>query len=326
MFETLPDLHLEDESLGNEGIPSKVFFNHFAAIALHLREQPERWDVSAVPFFRKKIKQNKDVPMSRIHELLHNAWSTEYLLRHHLARQPEDYLRVSLHWAFPQAYYSIYLSIFAFYLAKNIHCKSHEATMRQFAGMVKNKVYPEALSFYADGEMKNFEYHNLGKRVRSSRNPLAEVQDPDEARAQIATFLKTTREKEAEAVRHERQQHTRSAIKNAKGEPLKRFQAEHWKQITDRIGPTTCLDLLYRLRIKANYSCVSAFLHADTDLRSFYQHLCEIIEYFNFVHEAYLAKAIGSYNFEIILKKFPLTGNRGSFLLKRYEERIKPCF
>ncbi len=328
MFDQLPDLSFDEkEELGQESIPSKVFFNHFEAIAYHLKQHEEkRWNISEIPFFRKKIKQTKEAPMQQIHESLHNAWSTEYLLRFQLARQPEDYLRVALHWAFPQAYYSIYLCIFSFFRAKNIQCRSHEATMRQFAGMVKSGVYPECMSFFVDGEMKTFNYENLGEQVKPERNVLREINSPEEAISQIATFLKTTRKKEAEALRKERQKHNKTAIKGQNGKILKRFQAEHWRLITDRLGPTTILDLLYRLRIKANYSCVSAFIHADTDLKAFYSNLCTIVEYLNFVHECYLAKAIGVYNFEIILKKFPLSGNRGSFLLKRYEDRILPCF
>ena len=63
--------------------------------------------------------------------------------------------------------------------------------------------------------------------------------------------------------------------------------------------------MLYRLRIKANYRDIESFINADIDFKSFHSSLGELIYYLNFIHEGYIAKAIGIEKYEKILNNFP---------------------
>ena len=79
---------------------------------------------------------------------------------------------------------------------------------------------------------------------------------------------------------------------------------------------------MYRLRIKANYHDVETFIHADIDFKTFHESLGGIIDYLNFVHEAYIVKVIGNKDYEQILSKFPNHLNKTT-AVKRYSEYIK---
>lgn len=77
------------------------------------------------------------------------------------------------------------------------------------------------------------------------------------------------------------------------------------------------------MRIKANYRDIESFINADIDFKSFHTSLGELIYYLNFVHEAYIVKAIGIKEYEKILNGFPNHLNKDT-AIKRFEENIKP--
>ena len=84
----------------------------------------------------------------------------------------------------------------------------------------------------------------------------------------------------------------------------KTFKKEHWDIIYQNIPETSLLNLLYRLRIKANYHDIETFINADIDFKTFHEILGNIISYLNFVNEAYVHKAIGDKNYKVILDTF----------------------
>ncbi|MCC5945037.1 MAG: hypothetical protein JJT94_08875 [Bernardetiaceae bacterium] len=327
-FEDYFDLSTWDrpQKSNQKAIPSQVFANHFEALARHLKQDDLRYALKKVPFFEKKIQYTKEINIKKLRDLLFNAWSTEYLLRAHVVRKDTAYQKLALHWTFPQVYYSAYLCMYAFFLCKKTSSKTHDALIKQFATLVEHKAYPEVICFYATGEMKNFECHNLPDYKPLTPNKvLSKIENKEEVSAQIASFLCSTRKQKARQLKEEKQQHARSALKNAKGEPLKSFRTEHWRIITDKMSITTIFDLLYRLRIKANYQSVDTFLNADIDFQFFYQNLYEVVAYLNFVHESYIAKSIGIRNFKAIVQDFPQL-SQDRFLDTRLKYKIEPLF
>jgi hypothetical protein len=62
---------------------------------------------------------------------------------------------------------------------------------------------------------------------------------------------------------------------------------------------------MYRLRIKANYHDIETFINAEIDFESFHLCLSNIIDYLNYLHEAYIYKVIGNTEYEKILNGFP---------------------
>lgn len=212
------------------------------------------------------------------------------------------------------------MSLHAFSLTVGIDDNSHEQLIKSFGqGIITNK-YPPCTSFYCDGELKSFNL--VGLPLQTQKNGLAGIHDATDAQSQIASFLKSTRKSKAQYHR-EKLQASAAAIVNRKGEKLKTFKAENWKSITDKLGPTTIFDMLYRLRIKANYRDVQTFMEADIDFLKFHQYLQTVVGYLNFIHEAYMAKAIGKNRFAALVKGFP-NHPSDSIIQARWEQRILP--
>ncbi|MEM6298987.1 MAG: hypothetical protein AAF740_09905 [Bacteroidota bacterium] len=308
-----------------ESIPARITMGRFIALERHLSFDQKRFALDQHSYFAQKLQKRRIQSLKRIRNLLYNSWNTEYLLRMS-DRQSEDYLRIALHWSFPQAYYCIYLNMNAFFTAKSIHCKTHDALIRQFASLVEHKAYPEAISFFLTGELQVPDFQSLPQYNPNLKNvELSPIQNIEEADTSIGNFLLTTRRHKAKQIKEDRQARKRTAIKTKEGNIRKQFAREHWKVITDKMGSTTLLDLLYRLRIKANYQEVDSFIQGEINCRPFYAALRELVAYLNFVHESYTARIIGLDEFTKIVEEFP--GRKEQrFVEHRLNKRIRPLF
>jgi hypothetical protein len=321
------ELETEDKKDNNKGIPAKVMLNHFAAIRNHIYGTEGRHNLNAIPFFKNKLQRNPATDKKRVKQLLYNSWNTEKLLRQTSLITDENYLRTALHWSFVQLYYSAYLNMFAFYTVKSINCRTHEAILKQFASLVKNSSYPVCISFFADGEMKKFEYKNLILSSETAKStPFETPQNSEQYAKQIATFLKTTREKKAHALKDDRQAHEKTALRTSEGKILTKYKPEHWKQITEKMGITTIFDLLYRQRIKANYQDIENLMYANDEIREFHHVICDLLHYLNFVHEAYIAKIAGIKEMREIVRSFSDNFDNEKFVSDRFQNLIEPLF
>lgn len=307
-----------------KAIPSRVFFNHFFAVYYHIQADDKKYNLKKSDYYNSLKLKNSNFNIDTIRKLLWNSWSTEY--SYNLGRQidNDDYYKFALHWNFPQAYYSVYLSMTAFHETQGIANDQHEKSIKLFGNSIKDNHYPKALSFYSMGLHDEFYYKGLAtfKKFPSDYSGLSKIESLDEAQVQIALFLKSTRVKNAEHKREKCKESKDKRFLNAKGEFRQKFSKEHWDLIYQSIPVTTLLNLMYRLRIKANYHDVETFINADIDFRTFHISLAGIIEYMNFVHEAYIVKVIGNKEYEKILTNFPNHLNKMTSI-KRYNELIK---
>lgn len=307
-----------------KSIPSKVFFNHFFAINYHLLADDHRFDLKRISYYNNLKRRNDNLKLDIIRKLLWNSWSTEYAFN--LSKQVDnvDYYKFALHWNFPQAYYSVYLSMTAFHETQGIANDQHEKSIKQFGNSIKDGHYPRALSFYASGLHEQFSFQNLStfNSFPPNFSGLSRIESLEDAQAQIAAFLKSTRTKNAEHKREKLREAKDKKFLTNNGEFRKKFTKAHWDFIYQTIPVTTLLNLMYRLRIKANYHDVEAFIHADIDFHRFHDSLGSIISYLNFVHEAYVLKVIGRNDFEKILHGFPNHLN-ASTAVKRYQTYCK---
>ncbi len=302
----------------NLSIPAQVFLNHFQAICTHLTCKKDNYDLKRIPYFEKKLFK-KDCDLVRIKKVLYNSWSSEHAL--HLTGRQElpDYYKYALHWSFPQAYYSCYLNMHAFCLATGDTSDSHHKIILGFGDRVKRNIYPKCISFYAEGNYKDYTYENLP--LHQPKKVLSLLRDEVAVQSQIASFLKSTRTNKAEYHRDKRQKSDNPIRTNGSKEIAKKFNKKQWLEIIKKLGPTSLFDILYRLRIKANYNDIETFMHADINFKQFHNCLTGVVGYLNFVHECYLAKAIGYRKYEMILNDFPAHLS-GSFVKRRYEEHI----
>lgn len=313
---------LQDEQW-KKSIPAQVFLNHFVALNFHIQHTDDRYALRDVKFFNQ-IKQSPDANSDTMQRLLYNAWSTEYALRQTAQHGDKGYLKYALHWAFPQAFYSIFLAMQAYYSTVGVRDNNFDRLSREFGNMVANGAYPRAISFYADGHYERFHLHRM--RPAKFKPGLFPPQHLAEAEAQIGQFLFTTRKLKAKTVRARVQANPQQALRSPKtGNTLQKFSRTDWEQLTWRLGYTTIMDLLGRLRLSAGYHEIERFVHAEIDYTAFHEALCGIVYYINFVHEGYIAKAIGFKHYQVLVEKLPAHLREG-FVAERMQKFIAPLF
>lgn len=317
-----PDNEMEQDAW-KKSIPAQVFLNHFFSINFHIQRDMESYELNKLEFF-KNLHEKQHTELESIKQLLLNSWSTEFSLRSTAEIGNEDYLRYALHWTFPQAYYSIMLSLQAFFISQHYVTSEHYLLRRQFSNMVKKGYYPNAIAFYTDGHFGKYYYKRLkGSIYRPSLHPAAKEQD---AEAQIIQFLKTTRNMKAWDARNKMQLNPATAIRSgSNGNILQKFSARHWEFVTPWMGATTIIDLMARLKLSAGYHEIERFVKAEVDFELFHNSLTGIVSYLNFVHESYIAKTIGIENYEALIANLPDFLKNG-FVAKRFKEKIKPLF
>jgi hypothetical protein len=314
----------ELEERRKKAIPSQVFYNHFFAIYYHLNCQTDRFDLKKTPFFNNLKLRNVDFEIDNIRKLLWNSWSTEYAFILTSTVDNDEYYKFALHWNFPQAYYSIYLSMTAFHETQGVANEQHEKSIKLFGNSVKDGHYPQAISFFCKGLHESFEYKGLSTFANFPKDysALSRVNSLDEAQMHIASFLKSTRKKNAENKREKARINNDKRFLNAKSEFRKSFSKAHWDLIYQTIPETTIFNIMYRLRIKANYHDVETFINADIDFKAFHNCLSGIIDYLNYIHEAYVYKVIGKQEYEKILNSFPTHLNKET-ACRRYQTIIE---
>lgn len=313
----------EEEEKRKKAIPSKVFFNHFYAISHHIESIGNRYELNKIPYFNELKCKNSNFNLEKCRKLLWNAWSTEYAYSLVTQINNEDYYKFALHWNFPQAYYSVYLIMTAFHETQGIATDQHEKSIKLFGNSVKDSHYPSAVSFYSKGLHNEFKYLGLSefKDFPHKFSGLSRIESQQDAHTQIALFLKSTRYKNAEHKRDKFEESRDERFLNKKGCFRKSFRKEHWDLIYKTIPVTSILNMMYRLRIKANYHDVETFINADIDFKKFHKCLSNIVDYLNFIHEAYIVKVVGKNEYEQILNKFPNHLNKET-AVKRYNKWI----
>jgi hypothetical protein len=228
---------------------------------------------------------------------LRNGWSTEYLLELNRDSLKGESLRHSLHWAFPQAYYSVFALTLAYFKATGLPEDSHKAVIKKFGQEVMEARYPEALCFAAT-KAEPIVFNGLLSTQLSSSIAF-DRDNPATVDGQIAQFLNATRKLELKGRKSD------ISLKTKTGTKRKVFRAQDWRQVAEKLGPTSLLSLLYRKRIKANYQDIDTFLHYEIEPTSLYEDLLCVVGAVNFVHEVLIAKAVGRSFLEEELQRLP---------------------
>lgn len=308
-----------------KSIPSRVFYNHFFALQYHIRSDANRYNLRSVDLFNRLKVLNRDFELEHCKKLLWNAWSTEHALGLALQVDNPEYYRFSLHWSFPQAYYSVYLAMTAFHHSQGTDSENHEKTIKVFGNSVKDDHYPAAISFFCQGLHEQFTFHGVPQfsTFPDGFTGLDRIHSLGMAQTQIAKFMASTRKRNAESKRERLEAQKDKKFLTKEGTFRKKFFAEHWNLIYQTIPHTSLMNALYRLRIKANYHDIESFLNAEIDFKGFCEALITIVDYMNFVHEAYLMKVIGRANYASILTTFP-KGINGETAMRRYKDHILP--
>jgi hypothetical protein len=305
-------------------IPAQVFLNYFFAINYHLQHEPSEIGLQHLAFLKENQNELKPEDILAISKLLQTSWSTEYALRATAELGDEAYLRNALHWTFPQAYYTVFAGLQAFLYTLGIKQANSSIIRREVGRLVVRNAYPKAIGFYAAGNYNDFSVHRLP--LASYKAGLQIAEKEIDAQAQIGQFLRTTRKQKAQIIRNQVQANPNTAIRNPKtGNLQDRWSAQHWQQITWRMGYTTFFDLLSRLQISGSHREIERFVEADIDFALFHRSLLDIVSYLNGVHETYVAQAIGLEKYQQLLEELPKHLQNG-FVAARFNEKIAPLF
>ncbi|MDI9312641.1 MAG: hypothetical protein QM535_20695 [Limnohabitans sp.] len=312
---------LKDEE-EQKKIPLRVFEYHLSAINTHLDNGANYFNLKSFDYFNNGIQKVSTYDEDKIKRLLYNSWSTEFALLTSSMNDDQDFKKFSLHWCFPQAYYSVFLSTTAYYYLKNINIgHNHKGLLNEFSQQVKRKWYPTAMSFHCSGNYGNYSYNNICDY--ESKNAMTYSKyDPQTADKQVAQFLKTTRDKLIEARKKDKQTSKTPFQTLNKKEAKKSLTKNEWKEISNRQWDTTIMDMLYRLRIKSNYEEVNSFIDADYDVSNIIEQLKKIVFKLNFVNECYIAKLISFEKLGELVNKFPIK-TQDNYILCRFNEYIQ---
>lgn len=218
---------------------------------------------------------------------LRNGWSTERLLR-----QSENFFKgkdrsFALHWAFPQAYYTVFAVAIAFFKARGSNEQSHAAVIRRVGEDMAVDQYPKVMSFLAVGGLPEIQYVNVDKQPAHSTLAF-DAFDESSVETQIAQFLCATRTRDLKAYKPKMKLQTKA------GKPKKKFSRDDWDRTSKKLGPTSILSLLYRNRIKSNYVEIDTYLSDDLDTDTVFRSLVHVVHCLNLIHEAKLRDVVGS--------------------------------
>jgi len=266
----------------------------FGALAHHLRTSELLPDIAALGKSRFKRVGIFDQADSK--KLLRNAWNTERLLRFQSEEMPREFQQYALQWAFPQAYYACFNQLQAFYRAIGRRESSHAASMKLFGRFCKEGRYPARIAFLALGGKTAITFC----RVKHHPTQPSYRWDYDARTTEsiIAGFLKSTREDQLDERREKMANDF--VTKGPKPRLKQRLSAKDWERVSEAIGYTSLLHLLYRKRIKSNYRDILTFLADEIQGPSILQGLVQIVEAFSTVHEYLMASILTPERYEQI--------------------------
>lgn len=252
----------------------------------------------------KIIRPKSKIDSARVRSLLLNSWNSELLLNLPLLFK-EDFLKFSNHWSPVQSYYSIYLSLRALIVAKNMNARGDHATTLQIISsnfIQGEKIIPFPWDVLLD--CSNF-YGIKGKSIISSINPLENPfyfrNNLNKLQDSICLFIKTTRERIIKVKCQEWKES--NPLKN---KPRKRLAPGIKNLISKSTRPTSIFDCLYRLRIRSNYQDADIFILGSSvpETRYYFQALCNITDKTLFVLEKYLCDCLGKKTMDAIVGEY----------------------
>ena len=275
---------------------AEMTHRQFASLSHKLVSADIENEIINLDFFVNRLEKAKNINLDEVEKWLKNSWNTENVLIQNKSIIENTGQSFAMQWAFPQAYYSTFGSLLAHFKALGYTQESHTAALKNFSMLVEQKKFPESICFYCTGGKKNYEYVNIVKPddVASMDFDTGNIKTIDN---HICQFLKATREIKLDDKAPDLK------FKNGKGQRRKKLSPAMWQQVSNALGHTTIMDLLYRKRIKANYQDIDTFSSTQFKGIEVLTNLSAVINRLNLVNETYIAKAIGFDNYEAMLNR-----------------------
>jgi hypothetical protein len=286
------------EAKENEDLWFRAEMTHrqFASLSYKLLNADIENEIINLDFFLFRLKKAKNLNLDEVEKWLKNSWNTENVLIQNKSIIENTGQSFAMQWAFPQAYYSTFGSLLAHYKALGYTQESHTNVIKNFSVLVEQKKLPESICFYCSGGKNNIDFFNITKPNDYSSMDF-DLSNQMTIDNQICQFLKATREIKLE------DKAIKMNLKNKPGEKRKNLNFAKWQQVSEALGHTTIMDLLYRKRIKANYEDIETFSSIQFKGLDVLTNLSSVVSRINLVNETYVAKAIGIENYQIMLDR-----------------------
>jgi hypothetical protein len=282
-------------------------FRALSAYASHCLSQPEIWQR-----FRDtiKIRPLERVDADQVKKLLVNSWNTERLLRITLETFSGPENGFVAQWSFPQAYYSVFNSTLASFTASGFNETSHAAVRKKMSKLAHEKKLPELLNVYAEGSKSNLKIHGLESTIQDFKSCRLDSSNFEEVKQHLRSFFRTTRTQHLE----EKKPHLKFETKDGKRQK-KNLNEQDWQKVSEAVGHTSWMCLLYRKRIQSNYRDIETFLSPSFHVQSVLEGLVSFVDVFNLANEINLVNHFGE---SMLLKWAP----KGSDFVERRMEYI----
>lgn len=243
------------------------------------------------------IRMSHTCDYSDVEKWLKNSWNTERLLRFTRDSFTGNSLSFSIQWAFPQIYYSTFSSILAYFRVVGYTERSHTAVIRKFGIQIDEGKYPTAISFRAFGGKNNINFNDIN--LTPGYDPIRFVcSDPNSVDNQICQFLRATRKIDLKNKKSD------IKINRSNGRGYKKnFNYDDWEVVSNRLGYTSLLSLLYRKRIKSNYRDIDTFLSEHLDAATLFNSIVYVVNIINLIHETFIIKGIDRIRYQQMLNR-----------------------
>jgi hypothetical protein len=292
--------------------PVPTFSACFSAMATYIEAHTDEQKQAPLRVCRRKPTSAN---FRSLGKLLLNAWSAEYALRITPVVNDEQYLQSSLHWTFPQAYYSTLFSSRAFLNANGIDVSNEDLVAKHIGWYVMRGFYPPTLGYYGQG----------GPAPFNCRLPMVDIPGQDTITKEMETyllmneFMSQTRKKQIKKAFLSVQINPRTALRNGDGEVLQTLPATAYKAISAKIGYTTFFSLLSRLRISSTNREIEKLALQEMDVRVFHDQLVGIVSHINQVHETHIIRKIGEVQYRQLVAAHAPSYLQESFVRERMD-------
>jgi len=282
--------------------PSELWFKtemthrQFKALAHKLNNADIESELINLNYFTERLSGAKNLDLQIVEMWLKNSWNTENVLFHTNSIIQGTGESFAMQWAFPQAYFSTYCSILAYFKSVGFTQTSHNGVLKEFGNLIRQDKYPQSISMYTSESKQNIQYNNITKHDSASTIEF-DLNRPKTIDNQICQFLKSTRE----LMLYDKA--PKMKFKTKAGKSRQKLTPDLWEKVSDKIGYTTIMDFLYRKRIKANYLDIDTFNAEEFKGEEVLKDLCCVVDHLNLINETYIAKAIGLNEYEKMLNR-----------------------
>ena len=229
----------------------------------------------------------------RAQQFLRNGWATEVLLNSPRVIGGPDIIGFANHWASVQGYYAVFEALNALALVVGTRLRTHEKMLAWAADQVGQAGSPFVVPWTTrvGGAPGAWTYEGFGGVRPASISNLTSP-TPMTAPHLVGLALRTTRGRQ---IADHREQWLKLVPTVAKT-PRRRLPKAELNARSSKLRATTLIDLLYRLRRRANYEEADAFLSGAlsvADAMAFHEALTEVVAATLVTTEIYLAHLVG---------------------------------